>query len=242
MYMRKLILFFIAVSLGLTMTSCLDGNQNFSESNIVYIDQASGVIYGKTLNGRFITSDKMMLMEPGTFKFFHYNWEESYGYTPIGGNVNANKVGIQGDVVDIKDTFLRMTPVTEVENPLHFTEIRRPAFDSEGVYFGDKWLFEYYFMGKEGETPVVTFNKRNTTEQYPDEIKIDIRLSKTGTPKEGATEKAMGDLIAVDMRALRQMYAGQNKDVNIKFYYYVKDREELLESQVYSMKMKSSAQ
>ena len=60
--------------------------------------------------------------------------------------------------------------------------------------------------------------------------------------EEGATEKAMGDLIAVDMRALRQMYAGQNKDVNIKFYYYVKDREELLESQVYSMKMKSSAQ
>jgi hypothetical protein len=41
---------------------------------------------------------------------------------------------------------------------------------------------------------------------------------------------------------LREMYVGQNKNVNIKFYYYVKDREELLESQAYNMNIKSSAQ
>lgn len=240
--MKNLILFFIAISLGFTMTSCLGGSQNFSESNIVYIDQAGSVVYGKTLNGRFITSEKMILMEPGTFKFFFYSWEESYGYTQIGDNFNANNVVIQGDVVDITDTYLQMTPVSEVENQIHFSEIRKPAYDPDGIYFGDKWLFEYYFSGKEGEIPVVTFNKRNTTEQFPDIIEIDIRLTKTGAPKEGATEKPMGDLISVDMRALREMYVGQNKNVNIKFYYYVKDREELLESQAYNMNIKSSAQ
>lgn len=239
--MRKLILFFTAVSLALTMTSCLDGNQNFSEPNIVYIDQAGGgVIYGKTLNGRLITSDKMMLMEPGTFKFFHYSWEESYGYTQIDENLSANKVVIHGDVVDIKNTYLEMMPVTEVEEPLHFNEIRLPpVYHSGSVLFGDKWLFEYYFMGKEGEIPVVTFNKRNASEQSPNDIQIDIRITKTGTPKEGATEKIMGDLISLDMRALRQMFADQNNDLNIKFYYYVKDRQELQESPVYTMTIKN---
>lgn len=239
--MRKLILFFTAVSLGLTMTSCLDGNQNFSESRIVYIDQTpSGTIYGKTLSGRLITSDKMMLMEPGTFKFFHYSWEESYGYAQIGENLSANKVVIHGDVVDIKNTHLEMMPVIEVEEPLHFNEIRLPpVYHPENVLFGDKWLFEFYFTGKEGEIPVVTFNKREASEQSPDNVQIDIRITKTGTPKEGATERIMGDLISLDMRALRQMFSGQNKDINIKFYFYQKDRQELQESQTFNMTIKN---
>ncbi|MDO5522570.1 MAG: hypothetical protein Q4G48_00825 [Bacteroidia bacterium] len=243
MNMRKLILLFIAVSFGLTMTSCLDGNQNFSESDIVYIDQQGSAIYGKTLsNRRLITSNQMILMDPGTFKFFHYSWEEENGYTQI-GDVNVNNVVIQGDPVDIAKTYLQTNPVMEVEDPARFNEIREPIRDPEGVYFGDLWLFEYSYMGKEGETPVVTFNKRNSDEQYPDNVEIDIRLAKTGTPKEGAAERQMGDLISVDMRALRQMYAGQNKDVNIKFFYYVKDKEELNESRTtYLMRMKSSAQ
>lgn len=242
--MRKLILFFIAVSLGLTMTSCLDeGSQNFSESSIVYIAMDQNLIYGKTLTGRVITSDKMQMMQPGTFKFFSYSWEESYGYTPF-GEVNVYNVVPTGDVIDISKTYLQMVPVTEVTPNVYFKDIKRPVYDENGVYLDDYWLFEYSYMGKEGETPIVSFHKRSSTEQNPDPIEIDVRLAKTGTPKDGASEKLFTDVVAVDMAQLRHMYGGTStsstKDLRIKFWYYLDGRTELTESQTHIMKVKGN--
>ncbi len=242
--MRKLILFFIAVSLGLTMTSCLDeGSQNFSESSIVYIAMDQGLVYGKTLTGRVITSDKIDMMVPGTFKFLSYSWEESYGYTSL-GEVSVYNVITSGEVIDISQTYLQMAPVTEVTPKLDFKDIKRPVYDENGIYLDDYWLFEYSYMGKEGETPIVSFYKRSSTEQNPDPVEIDVRLVKTGTPKDGASEKLYTDVIAVDMRQLRQMYGGTSttstKDLRIKFWYYLDGRTELTESQTYIMKVKGN--
>ena len=154
MYMRKLILFFIVVSFGPTMTSCLDeGSQNFSESSIVYIAMDQNLIYGKTLTGRVITSSEIKMMELGTFKFFAYSWDESYGYTTL-GSASVHNVVVTGEVGELNTSVLRTVPVTETTPNIPLKELKEPAYDPEGVYFDDYWLFQFSYMGKEGETPI----------------------------------------------------------------------------------------
>lgn len=242
--MRKLILFFTAISLGFAMTSCLDGgSQNFTESSVVYIAMDQNLVYGKTLTGRLITSDNIKMMTPGKFKFLSYSWDESYGYTAL-GSASVYNVVSSADAIDITPTVLQMVPVSESTPNLPLKELKDPAYDPKGEYIDDFWLFQYSYMGKEGEIPVVTFHKRNSTEENPDPVQIDVRFSKTGEPKAGATEKMVTDIIAVNMLPLRLMYEGSSstvtKDLRVKFYYNLDGRTEPVETQTYTMKVKGN--
>ena len=83
--MKKLFLFLSVITFGLTLSSCLgSGNSNFTESSIVYIKQYNGIVYGRTLSGNAITSAKIKMMQPGTFKAFTYTWDEEYGFADTG--------------------------------------------------------------------------------------------------------------------------------------------------------------
>lgn len=241
--MRKLILFFTVIAFGLTMTSCLNtGSQNFAETSVVYIAMDNGVVYGRTLRGKIITSDKIRMMEPGTFKLFNYSWEESYGYTTL-GEVNIFNVVIAGEVLDINKTHLNMMPVTEAEPIVYFDALKNPIYNQEGVYFDDFWLFEYNFKAKKGESTLVTFNKRAPGENA-DVIEVDVRLKKLGTPDSGASDVESVNIVAVDMKQLRQMHEGTSttstKDIQVKFYYYLEGREGLVDTQTFIMKVKGN--
>ena len=239
--MKKLLLFFTVITLGLSMTSCLEGgSQNFNEAYIVYISQYQGTVYGKTLNGRLITSDKMMLMQPGTFKYFNYSWDESYGFTTI-GDMSAYKVMIGNDIIDVSQSYATPSIAPEEKPDVRFENIKAPLYDELGQYFDDFWLFEFSYKGVEGETPNLTFYIRDNDESS-NSINVDIRLTKTGQGKEGATEKTFTDVTAVNMSYIRQAYlSSSTNEVEIKFYYYVSGNEEPISSQTYKMRKASSS-
>ncbi|HBG58197.1 MAG TPA: hypothetical protein DDX07_09320, partial [Porphyromonadaceae bacterium] len=70
------------------------------------------------------------------------------------------------------------------------------------------------------------------------EITIVIDLAIGGTP-EGTSVTAKTDLIALNMSALRARYEGSSttntKELKITFKYYMKGRDQIVDSQVYRM-------
>lgn len=242
--MKKLLLFFTTITLGLSLTSCLDGgSQSFSEpAQIVYIDQHSIQTYGKTFGRGLIISDKIQLMQPKNFYIFSYSWNEESGYTAI-GDASAYKVVVTSEEVKLPKSSLNLSPAPAEAPEAKFTEITEPLQIPEGVYFDDNWLFSYSYKGKEGETPSVSFFKREANSENPGQIDIDIRLAKSGTPKEGATEKVFSNYVGVDMNYLREAYlGGSTNEINIKFYYYVDGKDEPVPSEkTYKMKKPSNS-
>ncbi len=203
--MKKLLLFITVALLGVSMSSCLDmGSQQFNDRSIVYISQYQGRIYGKTLSGRVITSDKMQIMSPRSFKLFSFSWDESYGYTPI-GDLQANNVVITGDEIDIASTELWDIPADSETAEYKFKQILSPAHDPYGKYFDDFWLFEYHYRALEGEKYTLEFYTREYDESEK-MLLVDIRLFRTEVGKENASEKDFFNIMAVDMGQLRRKY------------------------------------
>lgn len=238
--MRKIIvLSSIAV---LLLTSCLkEGNRNYAETSLVLIEMNnSGVVYGKTFGYqmRLITSPDMQLLLPGEFKFITYSWEEEYGTTPIGTEYVADNVVISGEIIDVDQTYLSMSPAPEQEEPSKFVNIATPLFASDEVTLNDHWLFEYTYEATKDETATVEFywdEERSNVEEG--KAFIDIRLVINETSGGSLTSKT--DIIALDMAPLRNMYEGTSssntKRIDIQFTYYRKDRTEPVDSQVYQM-------
>lgn len=241
--MKKLLLFFTTITLGLSLTSCLDGgSQNFSETAIVYIDQHSIQTYGKALNGRgLIISQKIQLMEPKNFYIFSYSWNEESEYTAI-GDASAYNVNVISEEIKLQKTWLSPTPAPAETPTVKFKEIAEPIRDEEGKYIDDNWLFPYSYMGKEGETPSASFFKREGNSEKPNLVEIDIRLTKTGEGK--GDERQLTNYVGVDLNHLRQNYItqGGSNEIEIKFYYYVDGKDEPVASEkTYKMKKPSNS-
>jgi hypothetical protein len=237
--MKKVILFLSVIGMSLLMTSCLgEGSRNYSETSVAYIAMENGLIYGRTLTGRFISSTQMQSMVPGTFKFMNYSWEEEYGTTPL-GNYSVDNVVVSGNILDISRTSLYMTDAPEDDTPDHFLGINPPMYAADEIYLGDHWLFEYAYEAKKGESARVDFYLRDDADESSDEIVIDIRLSITGTPEAGASTTQISDIVALNMAQLRAMYEGSSststKELKIRFKYYLKDKSDLQDSQLYRM-------
>jgi len=235
--MKKMILLWTVLGVTLLMTSCLgEGSRNYAESSVAYIaqDDISFAIYGKTLTGRIITSQQMQMMQPGTFKFLTYSWEEEYGQTKM-GEFYLDNVVISGDPVDLNRTTLQMMdgPVQEV--PVKFLAIDPPYYFNDENYLGDHWLFEFAYEAKKGESAVVSFYKIGDPEAVNNEIKIDIHLAIEGTPEAGSSVTSRTDIIALNMAPLRAAYEGASqtttKELKITFRYYLKGQEAPVNSQ-----------
>lgn len=228
--MKKVILFLSVIGATLLMTSCLgDTTNNYTDSSFVYLDiDQSGQIYGKTFSryspqSRVITSNAMMTMDPGTFKFMVYSWDEANGFAPItvgGQTFQADVVQFADKVIDISKTSLYMEELPEVEDPVGFDEILAPLYSEAKSFMNDYWVIEYAYTAKKGETGRVEFYKREELNENG-EIVIDIHLTLTGTP-EGTTDEKRGDAIALNMAQLRAMAGGSSasEELKIRFKYY----------------------
>lgn len=247
--MKKSILFLTLIVTALFMTSCLgEVSNNYSDTTFVYIESDDvGTVFGKTFSiyspARIITSSNMAMMMPGTFKIMSYSWDEQNGTKPLsvgGQTINADLVQITSDVIDVRQTMLRMSQLPEIENPKEFLEIAPPLYADSREFMDDNWIFQYSYEVPKGQSAYVKFYKRDD-DPDSDEIKIDLNITYTGTA-DGATLEKKTDFLAVDMSQLRSMYEGtsstETKKLNIKFIYHQKDRNEPVESQIYTLTVK----
>ena len=224
--MKKVILFLSVIGAILLMTSCLgDTTNNYTDSSFVYLDMDDrGTTYGKTFSRysqtRFITSNSMITMEPGTFKFMAYSWEEESGVTQItvdGQTVLADNVQLMSEPIDINRTTLRMTEFPGVDDPVGFDDILSPLYADSRYFMDDYWVIEYNYTAKKGQRGQVEFYKKDEL-NAAGEIVIEIHLTISGTP-EGDSSVKNGDAIAVNMSQLRAMNSGK-EELNIRFKYY----------------------
>ena len=248
--MKKTVLILSVLGILFLMTSCLgDTTNNYSDNSFVYVDRDdNGQVYGKTFSyfspSRLITSSAMMSMNPGSFKFIVYSWDETDGYTPIkidGQSYKADNVKFAGQVIDISKTDLHLGGLPVVEDPVGFDEIREPIYANDKSFINDYWVLEYYYTAKKGLTGRVDFYKRNELNDKG-EIVIDMVLTLTGTA-DATTNVKNGDAVAVNMTQLRSMIGGGSSDKNLKIRFsYYKNRDnaepEKVESQnVYNWKI-----
>lgn len=231
--MKKVILFLSVVIAILLMTSCLkDGGNNYSDQGFVYVDYDDrGTVFGKAINPqyrnvRLITNNSMMTMQRGEVKYMAFSWDEDYGATTIsigGQAAQADNVQPIGSAIDIRSTYLFMTPQPEEEDQAAFDDIAMPIFHPDQSFMNDLWIFEYAYTAKKGQTAKVEFFKRNDLNENG-EIEIDIQLKLTGTP-EGTSDQRVGDAIAVNMNQLRSLSPQGNdtgKKLKIRFKYLKK--------------------
>jgi hypothetical protein len=221
---------------------------NYSEVNFVYIVRDDlGVMYGKTISNyspsRIITANNMALIPPGTFKIMSYSWDEQNGTKQLyidGQLILADIVQVTSDVVDVDQTTLMMSQLPEIEDPKEFLEFAPPIYADSREFMGDNWIFQYSLEVPKGQSAFVEFYKRDD-EADSDVIKIDVNISYTGTPDGTAIEKKT-DFLALNMSQLRVIYEGtsptETKRLNIKFVYHLKDRDEAVESQTYTLTVK----
>lgn len=241
--MKKLLLFFTTITLGLSLSSCLDGgSQNFTEPSFVYIDQYQMANYGKALGRGLIYSENpvFQMLDSKNFCYFTYSWQEENGFTPIGEN-SAYNVSIAGDIMKIEKSNLIQASPSEDAPTDRFVRIDGVVYDPEGVAYDDNWLMQYSYSGTEDEKPSVQFYLRNNNIEESGEIIIDMRLTKTGTPKEGSTARELVNYTSVDMSFLRGMYLGETgKEIKIKFNFYKVGSDTPVTSELtYSMKARS---
>lgn len=227
MKMKKIYPLMSLLGLTLFLSSCLEeGSRNYSESSVVYLDSGSGKIYGKTLlTGRFITSSQMQLMQPGTFKFFAYSWDEAYGTTMI-GEIPADNVNINSDPVDVPHTTLIRATPPEVEEPDMFLALSEPFYANDEYYYGDHWLFEYAYEARKGEEALIEVYEVEDPESAANEVLMEVRLIIVGEPEPGASLTSWSDIIAVDMGPLRAHYEGLEegkRNLKIQIQYYNKN-------------------
>ena len=241
MKMKKMILLLTVLGTTLLISSCLgEGSRNYAESSVAYIayDNTTGQTFGRTLTGKFIISNEIMLMSPGTFKFLTYSWDEDYGTTPV-GEFLADNVQISGDPVDVGSTSLNMNEGPVQEDPFKFVGIDPPYYANDDEYLDDHWLFQYAYESRKDEIAEIDFYTMADSGAGANEVKIDIQLTITGEPEAGSSVTTKTDIIALDMAQLRAMYEGTSqtstKELKITFQYYLKNHAEPIDSQIYRL-------
>ena len=232
--MKKIFLLMSVLTLTLFLSSCLDeGSRNYSESSVVYIDMdmTSGKIYGKSLTGRLIIANEMLLMQPGTFKFFSYSWDESYGTTPV-ADTNIDNVVISGEPQDVTRKAMFLSSPPEVEEPDKFLAVSEPYYVNNDLFLGDHWLFEYAYESRKGETAEVQIYNVDDPELAENEVLLEVRLVIAGEPETGASLTSKTDIIAFNMgplRAYQESISDSKRDLKIHIQYYKKGMDEPVE-------------
>lgn len=231
--MKKIYLLMSVLTLTLFLSSCLDEGDNYTESSVVYIDMdmTSGQIYGKSLTGRLIIANEMLMMQPGTFKFLSYSWDESYGTTLI-AETSIDNVVISGEPQDVTRKSMMLSSPPEVEEPNKFLAVSEPYYVNNDIYLGDHWLFEYAYETKKGETAEVEIYNVDDPDLNENEVLLEVRLVIGGEPETGASLTSNTDIIAFSMAPLRALHEGMsqnNRDLKIHIQYYKKGMVEPVE-------------
>ena len=232
--MKKIFLLMSVLTLTLFLSSCLDeGSRNYSESSVVYIDMdmTSGKIYGKSLTGRLIIANEMLLMQPGAFKFLSYSWDETYRTTPI-ADTNIDNVVISGEPQDVTRKAMFLSSPPEVEEPDKFLAVSEPYYVNNDLFLGDHWLFEYAFESRKGETAEVQIYNVDDPELAENEVLLEVRLVIAGEPETGASLTSKTDIIAFNMgplRAYQESISDSKRDLKIHIQYYKKGMDEPVE-------------
>ena len=232
--MKKSYLLLSVLTLTLFLSSCLkEGNRNYAESSVVYIDKdmTSGKIYGKSLTGRLIVANEMLLMQPGTFKFLSYSWDEAYGTTPIAETLMDNVV-ITGEPKDVTRKAVMLSSPPDVEDPDKFLAVSEPYYVNNDLFLGDNWLFEYAYESRKGETAEVQIYNVSDPELADNEVLLEVRLVMGGEPESGASLTSKTDIIAFNMgplRAYQESISDSKRDLKIHIQYYKKGMDEPVE-------------
>ena len=220
--MKKNYILLSILGLVLFLSSCLkEGMRNYSEEAIVYIASEEGVVFGKTLTGRGITSSQMQQMTPGTFWFISYSWEEENGITTIGQGMVDNVV-VNGDPKEIKSTTVILRAPESDEDPNYLLDLGQPFFVNDRHMLGDNWLFRYAYEIRSGEEADLQFFIELNEDADPNDITLMVKLDITGQSESNATLKTETDVVAVNMSPLRAYFERQSKDeqdlrIKIKF-------------------------
>jgi hypothetical protein len=230
--MKKLILFLSVIGAVTLMTSCLKGDNSYTDQGFVFIDTSSenGKRHGRTSGGRIITSNGIQTgmigqtpIHPGAFYFFAFSWQEANGTVDLGQNMQtADNVTITSNIFEVPSTSLRMDSAPEIsEGVPPFIAIANPLFAGDAFYWRDNWVFEFGYTG--GETPpTLAFYKREisdtNTGTHSTNIDIDIRIE---SPASSGTQ-SRGHAVAVNMLQLRREFQELNNDhtLNIRFHFY----------------------
>lgn len=242
----KKISLLLMLSAVLFLSSCLDSGSNSYIGNQEYSyitrSETTGIVYARTIAGYLITSPQISILTPETAAFITYQVTEETEKVEIENGLVVYKVNLGGEPKSIDQSMLQLATAPDVP-AVNFESLREPLF-AETRIFGDLWLFPYTFKVKKGQNVRVDFF---TVEQEPsdiklDEVLIDVRLVKTGTPQEGATETIEADYVVVNMSTLRIMMADKadsNGDLKIRFRYYREDYKEGLytSNKAYSIKI-----
>lgn len=235
---KKLSLLF-ALSAVLFLTSCLDSGDNHyigdNEYSYIVLDETSGTVYARTLGGYFITSEKINSLSPGTTAFITYQITDETETITLDNKLTVYKATLGAEPTLIDQSRILMGEAPE-DATMKFESLLEPIY-SQYEYFGDRWLFPYTYKAKKGETIKVSFYKSDVTDTEAtsnDDIIIDVRLTKTGTPEAGAETKLMGNYVAANFSDLRSILThdesiGEGK-VNLKFRFYRNDTEDLYTS------------
>ncbi|MEA4916398.1 hypothetical protein [Proteiniphilum sp.] len=228
--MRKVILLLGVIGASLMMTSCLGDGGQYREPGYVYVDMDDkGTFYGRSLSTyafRIITSNDMTQMEPRTFKYMEYRWDEKMGSAPIlldGQALSADKVEVIGEPEDIVSSYLNIsTELPSIEDPKSFDRVETPIyFDSKAVW-DDHWIIRYDYTAKKGEEARVDFYKKNG--QNADEVVIYAHLVITGTPESSAKSELKKGMVALNMSSVRSLFDTSKKEIQVKFEYYENNR------------------
>lgn len=244
--MRKFLLLFSVLSIGLIMTSCLDnGDQNYTGTyQFSYVDMDdNGMVYARN-EGGFITSNEIKTMlEPGKCYFISYTWSSEQGMSKTSDGYNVYNVILTDEPEAVPSTNLIMADAPSGSGN-SMTLVFPPYFDA-ATYFGDFWTFSYQWKKKEGETALVRFYK--ATDNGSDnelDVLIDVRMTKMGTAT-GTTEKTENGVIAVNMSSLRSLLGPSTgtstKNYQLKFRFYQEGKTEpTVSTQSYPMTVYSN--
>lgn len=228
--MKKILLICSIVTMGFMLNSCLEsGDQSYTgvmEFSYVTMDNG-GQIYARSVGG-IITSPEIELLYPGKCYLLSYTWSSENGTTQSVDGFLINNVVLTADPFPVPSTSLILQDAPEEDTGVPFSLLSQPFFDS-GTYFNDFWAFSYQWKKKDGEEPLVQFYKSSEVKDNPDDIFIDVRLNKAGTPT-GTTEKTESEVIAVNMGSLRTLLGSpsgtQTKNIYLRFRYYREGQSE----------------
>jgi hypothetical protein len=238
--MKKLVLFLMVIGAVALMTSCLKGDNSYSNPGaFVFIDSSeNGILHGRTsalpTHGPVITSSGIQsgmvgsptptFIERGRFYWIAYSWQKENEMTNLGGNMVADNVTIHGSVIEIDRGYLTMDEAPEIPEgvtPPPFINVLTPLFAGDSFWWRDNWIFEVHYTG--GETPPrVNFDlseiSEHTSNRNITNIVINVRID---TPASSGTIGRRYRM-AVDMSQLRREFQkqGDNHTLNIRLRYY----------------------
>lgn len=215
--MKKLILFFSIVGIGVFLTSCLGkGNNNLSgQGQLFYINQVEGIQVA--YNGGFaMTSNQIKTKEPDRWYLITWSWQTENGMAAT--NIH-NATTSQIEDIPL-GSFISDAAPEQISAPIQGLSMVRdmPVMES----FGDYLIFPYKWNKKEGETVVLKLYSKANKIDASGLLTLDVRLEKSGTST-ATSEKSTDGLAAVKMSWLRSLIKFEQRDyqdIQLKLDYY----------------------